>query len=172
MEQRDRRQLQRYTSRPFPSYRYIPFQGDMPHPRNDPDGHSYGREDDYLPEFSARQWMDCQPYLYGVDLFNRGYWWEAHEAWENVWLAAGRGTRTGMFIQGLIQIAAAQLKRVMHEDQGAKLLTASGIEKLNICKGQFLGIDIARLTAQAEAALQQDVNLFAPVITLSLPPKS
>ena len=62
----------------------------MPHPRNDPDGHSYDEEEEYLPHFTAEEWRDCEHYLYGVDLFNQGYWWEAHEAWEAVWLAAGQ----------------------------------------------------------------------------------
>lgn len=170
MQQCDQQHVQRYTTLPFPSYRYLPFQGDMPHPRNDPDGHSYGQEDDYLPGFSDQEWMTCQPYLYGIDLFNHGYWWEAHEAWENVWLAAGRGTQTGTFIQGLIQIAAAQLKHFMQEEQGAKLLTASGIEKLKVVKGQFLGINITSLIIEVEASLLQN-HPFGPLIKLNPPPK-
>lgn len=35
--------LRRYTQRPFPPYRYLPFQTNdhLPHPRTDPAGHSY-----------------------------------------------------------------------------------------------------------------------------------
>ena len=61
--------------------------------------------------FEAENWHSCEEYLYGVDLFNHGFWWEAHEALETVWLAAGgRHTETGTFIQGLIQITVAHLK--------------------------------------------------------------
>ena len=55
-------------------------------------------------------WYDCESYLYGVDLFNHAYWWEAHEAWEGPWRAAGRQSATGFFLQGLIQISVARLK--------------------------------------------------------------
>ena len=35
------------------------------------------------------QWHLCRPYLYGIDLFNDGYYWEAHEVWEGLWHACG-----------------------------------------------------------------------------------
>ncbi|MCW8860270.1 MAG: DUF309 domain-containing protein [Deltaproteobacteria bacterium] len=170
MDAPDILQPERYTAAPFPRYRYIPFQGDLPHPRNDPEGHSFGLEEEDLPTFTPKDWTTCQPYLYGVDLFNYGYCWEAHEAWETVWLAAGRETLTGNFVQGLIQIAAAQLKRFMQEDDGAQLLTATGIQKLSVVNGLFLGIECATFIAEVEAALNKD-NPHFPLIRLHPPPK-
>lgn len=41
----------------------------------------------------------------GVALFNDGRFWEAHEAWEGIWLAAEGDEK--QFLQGLIQLAAA-----------------------------------------------------------------
>ena len=41
----------------------------------------------------------------GVELFNAHEFWHAHEAWEELWLAAS-GDRK-QFLQGLIQLAAA-----------------------------------------------------------------
>lgn len=61
---------QRYTDESFPVYRYLPFRGDMPHPRDDPEGHSYGKEDEHLSSFSPVNWSTRHPYLYGADLFN------------------------------------------------------------------------------------------------------
>jgi predicted metal-dependent hydrolase len=55
-------------------------------------------------------WRDCEPYLYGIDLFNHGYYWEAHEAWEAVWHAAGRRGPTADFLKALIKLAAAAVK--------------------------------------------------------------
>jgi len=146
----------RYTQTPFPAYRYLPFRPDMPHPRRNPAGHSFDREEEFLPGFSADQWRDCHPYLYGIDLFNHGYWWEAHEAWEAVWLAAGQDTRTGQFIQGLIQVAAAQLKRSMGEETGARLLTDSGIARLAVVEGIYLGVEGAPLIADAQRCLREN----------------
>lgn len=161
----------RYTQRPLPPYRYLPFRGSatLPHPRNDPAGHSYHEEEDYLPHFAPDDWPGCEPYLYGIDLFNHGYWWEAHEALETVWLAAGgRETPCGLFVQGLIQLAAAQLKRFIAEPRGAQSLTDAACEKLSLAKGIFLGVEVAPLIAEAQRCLREDRGEF-PRIVLCLP---
>ncbi len=158
-------EIPRYCDTPFPAYRYLPFSG-MPHPRYDPQGHSYGADEEYLASFCSDDWRSCQPYLYGVDLFNFGYWWEAHEAWEAVWHAAGKQTRAGNFVQGLIQISAAQLKRFMQEDRGAQTLTASGLAKLAVAEGVYLGIDVTSFSAMVESCLQQADHSY-PRIQLS-----
>lgn len=161
----------RYTQRPFPPYRYIPFQGKAthPHPRNDPAGHSFSADEEFLSHFAPDDWTNCEPYLYGIDLFNYGYWWEAHEALEVVWLAAGdRSTRCGIFVQGLIQLAAAQLKRVIGSERGAQSLTEAGCEKIAVAEGIFLGIDVARLMSEARHCLREGGKEF-PHIILHLP---
>ena len=105
----------------------------------DPNGHSYNDDEDYLPSFTSADWPTCEPYLYGIDLFNHGYWWEAHEALETVWLAAGqKSTLCGTFLQGLIQLAGAQLKRFIDEPRGAQSLTRSAVKKLSLIDGIFL----------------------------------
>lgn len=157
----------RYTRRPFPPYRYLPFQGaaSRPHPRNDPQGHSYDADEEYLPHFTPDDWPSCEPFLYGIDLFNHGYWWEAHEAWETVWLAAGgRETRCGRFVQGLIQLAAAQLKREIGSPGGAQSLTAAACNKLSEAQDHFLGIDAATLVAAAQHCLREDRGEFPHII--------
>ena len=159
---------ERYSRTSFPPYRYLPFVADLPHPTRDPAGHSYGKEEDYLPSFCAADWRQCEPYLYGVDLFNAGYWWEAHEAWEAVWLAAGPETPTGQFIQGLIQLAAAQLKRVTKTPHGAQQLTARATARL-ACGGEwFLGIDVATLLADAQRCLEEDAGEFPKIVLKGL----
>jgi len=161
----------RYTQRPLPPYRYIPFQGSAtrPHPRNEPGGHSYDADEEYVAEFTPENWAGCEPYLYGADLFNHGYWWEAHEAWESVWLAAGgRETRCGLFVQGLIQLSAAQLKRETGIQRGAQSLTAAACEKLATAEGIYLGIEVAKLRKEAQRCLEGDSRDF-PRITLHFP---
>lgn len=131
----------RYSRRAFPAYRFIP--GRSPHPTRDPAGHSYGKEAAELSVFDPDAWRDCEPYLYGVDLFNHGYWWEAHEAWEACWVAAGKTTPTGMFLQGLIQVAAACLKKHQGYEQAALLLAGDGLKKFPTRVPPLLGIDTA-----------------------------
>jgi hypothetical protein len=135
--------LTRYTQRPFPPYRYLPYQKDnpLPHPRND--------------------WRTCESYLYGIDLFNHGYWWEAHEALETVWIAAGhKSTDCGIFVQGLIQLAGAQLKRFIDEPRGAQSLTRSGIEKISFVEGVYLGIEVVALVEDVERCLKENCGVY------------
>jgi hypothetical protein len=42
----------------------------------------------------------------GIRLFDAGRYWEAHEAWEEVWMHDRRGPESG-FYKGLIQVAPA-----------------------------------------------------------------
>ena len=88
--------------RPFPAYAYLP--GRHPHPVRDTDGHSYGLHLD-------RGGADDETELHwGADLFDAGFYWEAHEAWEPFWHAARRGSAERSILKGLILLAAAGLK--------------------------------------------------------------
>ena len=74
----------RWSEEHLPVYRHVP--GLTPHPVRHRDGHMYGQKmvpwsgGTVLPE----GWSQCPPYLFGVDLFNRSYFWEAHESWEEI----------------------------------------------------------------------------------------
>ncbi|MGX9686506.1 DUF309 domain-containing protein [Deinococcus wulumuqiensis] len=48
----------------------------------------------------------------GAELFNAGHWWEAHEAWEDVWRVSTGEQRA--LVQALILLAAALHKRWHH----------------------------------------------------------
>jgi hypothetical protein len=156
-------ELPRYTATAFPAYRYLPFVPGMAHPRRDPTGHSYGQEDEFLADFDPDSWRSCQPYLYGIDLFNHGYWWEAHEALEAVWFAAGQETLPGNFVQGIIQLAAAQLKRFTGAERGARMLTETGVAKVSLASGTYLGIEVASLVSEVERCLHEDRGEFPRV---------
>jgi len=110
----------RWTDGALPPYRHVP--GLTPHPLKHPGGHSYGGGIWQSPEqleFDPEQWRESRSYLLGVDLFNRAYLWEAHEAWEEVWNAVERGSMPGRMVQGMIQVAAALLKLHMKVPGGA-----------------------------------------------------
>ena len=94
--------------RPFPPYAYLgPPQA---HPRNDPRGHAFGAPDAPPPPLDPDRWRKSEDYLYGIDLFNHGYYWEAHEAWEGLWIAAGKRGAVSEFLKGLIKLTAAGVK--------------------------------------------------------------
>jgi hypothetical protein len=141
----------RYSTAALPPYRYVP--GESPHPVLDPLGHSYGVHEGGEP-FDADRWSSCATYLVAIDLFNFGYYWEAHEELERLWRGAGRRTDTGVFLQGLIQVAAALLKHSMGRTASANRLAAKGCTKLRTIPEPHLGIcgpDIAR---RIEASLE------------------
>ena len=93
--------------RPFPKYAFVP--GVHPHPVSDSAGHLFGS---VRPELSgdAAEPKFREEFLFGVDLFNAGYYWEAHEAWECLWIACGRKGQRARLLQGLIKLAAAGVK--------------------------------------------------------------
>ena len=104
--------------RELPPYTYMP--GRAPHPVNDPRGHSFGRRPAPASPPDPADARSCAEFLWGVDLFNHGYYWEAHEAWEAVWIAAGRTTPAARFIQALIKLAAAGVKAREGRPEGVR----------------------------------------------------
>lgn len=112
----------------LPPYAYVPGHG-LPHPVTDPRGHSHTActQDGrvlaqpallaHLPTdmISRRRILTATlaadpQWLSALDLFNGGWYWEAHEAWEGLWHALGRSTPEARFVQGLIHLAAAAVK--------------------------------------------------------------
>ena len=89
----------------------------------------------------------------GVDLYNTGHFWHAHEAWEAVWLDAPQELRS--FYQGLIQVTAAFVHVVRYEYPGSVRLQAEGIAKLERYPSSFMGIELGTLVDGAKHAREQ-----------------
>jgi uncharacterized protein len=90
----------------------------------------------------------------GIDLYNAGHYWNAHEAWEQVWLDSERDMRG--FYQGLIQVTAAFVHVTRNEFPGAIRLLDAGIEKLEKYPATFHGVqlnDLLRGARQARSRL-------------------
>lgn len=124
--------------RPLPPYRYVP--GLHPHPFRHPGGHLYvdGRappEPDWSPDLP---WADDPLWLWGIDLYDQRYYWEAHEAFEALWHHLERVDPRARLLQGLIQSAAAVLKRHLGEAGGADRLHARALHHLDLAE-QALG---------------------------------
>ena len=94
--------------RPLPPYSYVT--GLSPHPTRDPRGHSFGRQEQPAAPLEEAAYRTNETYLLALDLFNHGYYWEAHEAWEALWHAAERRGPVADFLKGLIKLAAAGVK--------------------------------------------------------------
>jgi hypothetical protein len=133
------------SAKALPPYAYIP--GLNKHPVRDPEGHSYGRTEEKLTFLSPDDWRDNAEYLFGVDLYNHAFWWEAHEAWEGVWHTTDKDAEYGQFLQGLIQISAAFIKWYSHEDIGLRKLYDLGMMRLEFVAKtypHFMGLDLER----------------------------
>ena len=61
----------------------------------------------------------AQMHRWAIDLFNHGYYWEAHEAWEAIWIALGRRGAQADFIKALIKLTAAGVKLRQRRPRGA-----------------------------------------------------
>jgi hypothetical protein len=125
--------------------------GKNPHPRRDPKGHSYGKPEPQPSRFRPEDWRQSEDYLYGIDLYNFAYWWECHEIFEGLWHAAGHNTEQGIFFQALIQLAAANLKRFLGNEQAAQKLARSGLARLQNLSQLYMGVDIIAFSEACRA---------------------
>jgi len=139
----------RYTDRPFPAYCHLP--GVTPHPTRNPDGHSFGLPDLGLPDLNHENWRKSEEYLYGIDLFNGGFWWECHEALEGLWLVAGVHSEAGHALQAVIQCAAAHLKTVMGKPRGAMRLHDHSLRHAQWSGSRKLGLDLEAMVRDTRA---------------------
>ena len=142
-------------SRPLPPYRHRP--GTTPHPRRDPSGHSYGTPEAPQPPWRPEEWRALERWLHGVELFNGGFWWEAHEALEALWIAGGRTTRHARFVRGVILVAAALLNRELSKSGGGKRQAALGIRHLeSVLPGDpvYMGLEVRPFTAAVASCFE------------------
>ena len=144
----------------LPPYAYLP--GKNPHPVRDPAGHS-----NHVGSISvaAEVSRSSDAFLWGLDLFNHGYYWEAHEAWEGLWQVADRDGPLRMLFKGLILLSAAGVKirerknaaAARHAKRAAALfrrVPARAFERA-------LGMSPAALAECAEAAMRIPGDLLA-----------
>jgi uncharacterized protein len=143
---------------PFPvTTRYCPEQ-DLPtssflpglgQPRPDERENSGG-------PWTAENWQEIQPWLFGVDLYNAGFFWEAHEAWEAVWKSWPKDSSEGLVVRGCIQAAAALLKIRLNCPGGVKKLSERSLNTWKLSQQgspdeSTLGFNLSTLQKQFEA---------------------
>ena len=82
-------------------------------------------------------------FLEGIELFNRGQFFDCHEALEEVWLESSGEQKK--FLQGLIQVAVALHHLRNGNRVGAARLLEAGIEKLSESVPERESVDVAAL---------------------------
>ncbi len=147
----------RAESRPsrLPAYTYVPG-GPWPHPnrakevRADRASSRASRQ-----RRSRRMWPPRRLFRRGVELFDAGYYWEAHEAWEVLWHAVGRRGPTADILRGLIKLAAAGIKVRERREPGVRTHARRAAECFASARRQGgrhqLGLDLDVWIARALA---------------------
>jgi predicted metal-dependent hydrolase len=133
----------------FPSHRHIPASGSTPD-RAPLDAVKTLTP----PRVSEDTWRHTPAYAYGLHLYTHGFFWEAHEVWEAVWLATAPNSQERHLLAGLIQLANACLKLEMAQPKAALRLLRDAQDHLDECRRPaLLGL--------APRVLVQDVSAFA-----------
>jgi len=137
---------------PLPRYAYV--SGQFPHPISDPAGHSFGRTPHEVAPPDPDQPRSSREFLFGCDLFNHGYYWEAHEEWEGLWHACGRKGVLADFLKALIHLAAAGVKAREGRLDGVRRHAARAAEILRATSASlrvayYMGLDVQPLIAVA-----------------------
>ena len=101
----------------------------------------------------------------GIDLFNRGEYWEAHEAWEADWIHDRKGPDSG-FYKGLIQIAAGCLHYGRRNRRGAVNKWRSGAGYLRTYLPVHNDVAIGRLVEAVDSFLKAMEQPAWPVLTM------
>lgn len=110
----------------------------------EPSDHNHPPPSVYSPE-----------YLQGITLFNAGDYFEAHEAWESLWLSSTGTERT--FYQGLIQLAAA-MHHYSHGHYGAaRRMYQKARSRFGQVPSPFLGLDLVALIEQCDDVFSYDL---------------
>lgn len=81
----------------------------------------------------------------GIFFFNSGRYFEAHEAWEDLWRPARGPLR--LYYQGLVQAAVGMHHLSRRNINGARAQLGKSLSKLEQYPERFCGIDNAGLVA-------------------------
>ena len=112
-------------------------------------------------ELSEQQlvWLNA-----GVEHFNAGRFWHAHEDWEDLWKSLKGNASQEIIdgVQGLIQIAAMLLNHERKKSRGVSSLWIKSSAKLEPVIDGLFGIDIAVLYTDCEP-FHRDVDDFSLV---------
>lgn len=123
---------------PLPTYRHIPGRNDRPD----------------MAFFDGIKAESDTAWLYGIRLFNAGFFWEAHEVLEPVWLGAMPNSRERHLVQAIIHLANGLLKETMERPNARRRLAglARGrlFEAFPDGRGKLMGVDAAEALAMAD----------------------
>ncbi|MCA9087688.1 MAG: DUF309 domain-containing protein [Planctomycetaceae bacterium] len=142
----------------LPRYTHVPGSG-TPHPYRDPRGHSHARRPVPAKALREEMWAENRSFLLGLDLFNLGFYWEAHDEWDRLLRVTNQDSLCGMFLKGLVKMAAAGVKVREESIHGVRRHAASAGEVFadvaaESDQDRFCGLDFTLLQFAADRAAQ------------------
>ncbi len=101
-------------AQPLPTHAYIPGQNER-HPEDTFDAVRRTA----VQGQTAEQLAQCEAFQAGLRFLDVGFYWEAHEVLEPVWMVLPQDSAERRFVQGLIQLANGCLKVRMKKPKAA-----------------------------------------------------
>lgn len=95
-------------------------------------------------------------YLQGIEDFNAGRYFDAHEIWEEIWLRSSGETK--LFYQMLIQAAVGLHHYERGNARGARGMHANVTEKLSRLPSIYMLLDLADFSRQFKTALSELID--------------
>jgi uncharacterized protein len=139
--------VKRLTSTPLPVLAHVP--GRTARPVESP---AFGVAEAAPAATDPDRWRENEAWLYGFDLYAHGFFWEAHEVWEPVWMGAVPNSSARLVAQAMIQLTNACLKLVMVRPKAAlRLIDHAAVCILDAGQGPVMGVDVAMLAREIDA---------------------
>ena len=127
--------------------------GPWPHPNHAAGKHSITDATSRREHSRAHKTAWQAKFLHGIRLFNAGYYWEAHEIWEDLWHVEGRQGPTAEILKGLIKLAAAGVKVREGRENGVRTHCRRAAESFATAARQGgpiqLGLDLEHWVTRA-----------------------
>lgn len=139
---------------PFPGHAYVPGMN-----ARHAEGAFEAIRRTVVAGMTEDQLATTQAFRCGLLYLDKGYFWEAHEVLEPVWMACEKESAARQLVQGLIQLANAHLKIRMNRPRAV-------VRLCGIARGHFeaayslggdrvMGIEIAGLFGQVDSLLKK-----------------
>lgn len=91
----------------------------------------------------------------GFDFFNREYFFEAHDALEELWMEAREQTQRDLF-HGLVNIATGFYHYRMGNRKGMQSQLQKGVDKLSQVPPRCFGVNVEKLLHDARPYIQKN----------------
>lgn len=158
--------MQKYSSKEFPLYAFIP--GVNAHPLK-PGGHMFEVGEPESPKIISKDFKDHELYLYSIDLFNHGYFWESHAYLEAIWNANKRVGDEANLCKAIIKIAAGMIKFKQNDHKNARIHLERSLEILkdDVREKISCGINISELSI-AISHMLSELHKSLPQVSINI----